>query len=121
MSGPDFVADTNIMIYFLEGDQRMAPFADYQFALSSITEIELLGWPAIDAEEISVIRSFLNECTVINLNSEVKETAISIKQSAKIKTPDAIIAATAMHLNLPLLTADKDFKKIESLDLLLLE
>ena len=38
-----------------------------------------------------------------------------------MKTADAIIAASAIYLNLPLVTADKGFKKIKELDLQLLE
>jgi len=35
--------------------------------------------------------------------------------------PDAIIAATAKCFELPLVTADKDFKKIEGVDIVLLD
>ena len=38
----------------------------------------------------------------------------------KIKLPDAIIAATAIHYNLPLLSADKGFKNISGLTLITL-
>ncbi len=36
-----------------------------------------------------------------------------------MKLPDAIIAATAIHLQIPLITADKDFEKVEELMLYL--
>ena len=35
--------------------------------------------------------------------------------------PDAIVAASALHLSLPLVTADKDFNRIAGLDLRLLK
>lgn len=38
-----------------------------------------------------------------------------------IKLPDAIIAATAIKNRVPLLTADKGFRQIAELDLILLE
>ena len=38
-----------------------------------------------------------------------------------MKLPDAVIAATALYLDIPILTADKDFAKIKNLDLLLLK
>ncbi|MBO5690919.1 MAG: PIN domain-containing protein, partial [Spirochaetaceae bacterium] len=38
----------------------------------------------------------------------------------KIKLPDAIVAATAISYNVPLLTADKEFNKIKGLNLCLL-
>ena len=43
------------------------------------------------------------------------------KQKYTIKTPDAIIAATAKSFNLPLVTADIDLKKIEDVDIVLLD
>ncbi len=36
-----------------------------------------------------------------------------------MKLPDAVIAATAIHLQLPLITADTDFEKIDNLMLYL--
>ena len=48
-------------------------------------------------------------------------TAISLKQKYSIKTPDAIIAATAKSFNLPLFTFDKDFKKIDDVEIVLLD
>ena len=51
----------------------------------------------------------------------IKKTTIGLKQKYTIKTADAIIAASAIYLNLPLVTADKSFKKIQEIDLQLLE
>jgi predicted nucleic acid-binding protein len=55
------------------------------------------------------------------LNDTIKEITISLKQKYAIKTPDAIIAATAKAFNLPLVTADKGFKKIDDVDIVLLD
>ena len=49
-----------------------------------------------------------------------KETAIALKQKYSIKTPDAIIAATAKCFGLPLVTADIGFKKISDVGIVLL-
>jgi predicted nucleic acid-binding protein len=38
-----------------------------------------------------------------------------------IKLPDAIIAATALYLDLPLLTFDSDFARVPGLKLFILE
>ena len=38
-----------------------------------------------------------------------------------MKLPDAIIAATAIKYNLPLVTSDSDFKKVSNLDLVLID
>jgi len=121
VNGPDLLLDTNVVIYFLEGDERLAPFASYTFAISTITEIELLGWVGISAPETDKIKGFIASCKLVELNWEVKQLSIGLKQKTKIKIPDAIIAASALHLNIPLITADKEFRKIEGIDLFLLE
>jgi predicted nucleic acid-binding protein len=52
---------------------------------------------------------------------QIKKIAIDLKQKYKLKLPDAIIAATAIHLELPFISSDADFKPIKELDLILLE
>jgi predicted nucleic acid-binding protein len=121
MNGPDLLLDTNIVIYFLEGDDRLSPFVSYNFAIPTITEIELLGWVGINQVEITKIKGFLAACEIVELNKEVKNLSIGLKQRSKLKTPDAIIAATALHLNIPLVTADRGFNKVEGIDLFLIE
>jgi len=63
----------------------------------------------------------LSDCIIIDINPSIKNTTIEIRQKHKVKLPDAIIAATANSLDLPLVTADKDFKTIEDLTLILFE
>jgi predicted nucleic acid-binding protein len=55
------------------------------------------------------------------LNNEIKAISIAAKQISKAKTPDAIVAATAIYLNLPLITADIGFNKIIDLNLILFQ
>jgi predicted nucleic acid-binding protein len=63
----------------------------------------------------------LGNCLVTDINEEIKEHAIQIRKNTKLPLPDCIIAATAIYLDIPLFTADKDFKKIKSLPLILFE
>ena len=122
MNGIDFFVDSNVLIYILEGHPEAMKIARHSFTLgiSIISEIELLGKRNIFQQEINAIRSLLNDCEIIALNDSIKEIAISLKQKYSIKTPDAIIAATARSFNLPLVTADKHFEKIEDVDIVLL-
>ena len=120
MSGNRFVADTNILIYILEGNKTVLPYVDEAFYVSIITEIELLGMKGISAYEISKTKQLLKSCRIIGLTAEIKEIAIMLKQKQLIKTPDVLIAATALFLDLPLLTADAGFRNIKSIDLVLL-
>jgi len=39
----DFLADTNFLIYIHEGNNTVEPFLEYDFGISFISEIELLG------------------------------------------------------------------------------
>ena len=45
----------------------------------------------------------------------------AIKQQHPIKLPDAIIAATAIYLDMPLLTFDRGFRNISNLKLIMLD
>ena len=121
MNGIDFLADTNFLIYLLEGRSEAAAFATYSFALSFVTEIELLGRYKLETNDELAIRDLLNDCVIIDLNTSVKQKAIALKQSRKIKLPDALIAATAQTFGLTLLTADTGFRTIPELDMVLLE
>ncbi|MHB2227148.1 PIN domain-containing protein [Calditrichota bacterium LG24] len=47
------------------------------------------------------------------MNSKIKEIAMDIRNKKRLKLPDAINAATALYLNIPLITADKEFDVLE--------
>jgi predicted nucleic acid-binding protein len=87
--------------------------------VSVITEIELLGYQEISIEDKNKIKYFLSECTIVALNNEIKNLCIDLKQISKIRTPDAIVAATSIYCEIPLITSDKGFEKIQNLDLFL--
>ena|ERR1700748_1624740 len=120
MNGFSFVADTNFLISVHEGKSIVESFLDNAPVISVISEIELLGWPKLNENEIIELRSLIDDCILIDLNSDIKRLAITIRQQIKIKTPDAIIAATARYLNLPLITSDKGFKNVPDLELILI-
>ncbi len=119
MNGNSIVLDTNIILYLLNGDEQLsAMLSGMELFVSVISEIELLGYNGIGEDDKLKIKFFLSECSIIFLDNEVKELSIKIKQKFKVKTPDAIIASTAILFNLPLITADKGFEKISDLDLI---
>lgn len=121
MNGIDFIADTNFVIYLLEGKEEVKVFEEYFYAISFITEIELLGNLNISKEEKLLIKKLLKNCAIFDLNDSIKDITIELKQQNKIKIPDAIIAATSLYLNIPLITADKYFGKINGLNAVILE
>ena len=122
MSGIEYLIDTNILIYILKGNPRVKYFAESEIlTISCITEMEILGQYQISESEKQIIGKALKHCHIIDIDSKIKQLAINIKQQNKMKLPDAIIAATAIKNNVALVTADKGFKKIPDLDLLLID
>ena len=111
-----YLIDTNIVIYYLEGEQAAVSFFRThrgQLAISSITWMETLSYP-FSADEELVVRSFLKEFRLIEVISPVMELTVGIRRKKKIKLPDAIIASSAIHNDLILVTRNiKDFKGIE--------
>ena len=123
VNGTDFLVDTNVLIYIMNGHPAVSRISNYSFSLgvSVISEIELLGKKNISQYDINVIRSLLDDCEIIDFNNTIKDIAISLRQKYSIKIPDAIVAATAKNFDLSLITADKDFQKIKDIDIILLD
>lgn len=124
MSGIDIHAfcDTNIAIYLLSGDENLADLLQGMDAkLSVISELELLSKPQITPVEVAKTKAFISQCTIIELSPAIKAEVIELRQKVKIKLPDAIIAASAITMGLPLITADRQFEKIPGLDTIMIK
>ncbi|MBK8549787.1 MAG: type II toxin-antitoxin system VapC family toxin [Ignavibacteria bacterium] len=123
MNGNRICADTNIILYLLSGKSFVISemLQGKEVYISFITELELLSYNNTTPEDLGKIKTFLNECIIIDVNSEIKLISIDIRMKYKLKIPDTIILATAKFLNLPLLTADKIFKKVSEYDIILFE
>jgi len=67
----------------------------------------------------SKIDSILSQCTITDINSGIKLSTINIRKQYATKLPDSIIAGTSLYLGIPLISADKGFNQIESIDLIL--
>jgi predicted nucleic acid-binding protein len=100
MSGNSLLLDTNIILYFLNGDKTLIPLLEERnLFVSIITEIELLGYSGFSDNELKQTEEFLEICTIINLDSDIKRRAISFRRNQRLKLPDAVILATANCLN----------------------
>src|SRR5580704_17645118 len=107
MNGNSFLLDTNIVLCLLSGDKTIASLInEKEVYVSFITEMELLSYNKLTHEEGKKIKSFLTDAFIIEMNVSIKEKAIQIRRENFIKLPDCIIAATAEHLQIPLLTSD---------------
>ncbi|MBC8173682.1 MAG: type II toxin-antitoxin system VapC family toxin [Chitinophagales bacterium] len=117
MSGNKFLIDTNIIIYILNGDVELSELLYLKdLYISFITELELLSLENISEKQKVGMELFINQCKVVDINEDIKSLVIFIRKQKKIKLPDSIIAATAKYLNIPLVTSDKSFAKIENFD-----
>ncbi|MEM9121112.1 MAG: type II toxin-antitoxin system VapC family toxin [Cyanobacteria bacterium P01_F01_bin.56] len=108
------VLDTNIVLYLL-GDRLAEPLPAGAYAVSVITEMELLSYPSLTAKSKKQIRTLLTQLQIVELNAEVKEAAIRLRQQHGLKLPDAIIAATTLTLEAVLLTNDMRLLKLSNL------
>jgi len=120
VSGNKILLDTNAFIYFFEGRRTITEIvvSTPEIYFSAISEIELLSATHLTTEETEQIKAFLRLCQRVELTTEVIEQTISIRQQYHFKIPDAIIAASALCLQIPLISADTDFQKVANLNLI---
>jgi predicted nucleic acid-binding protein len=119
MSGVNnILVDTNLIILGIGGDQSVRQLLENRtIFISVVTEIELLSIPFQNLADEKLMKDFISNCFIIELDNEVKRQTVLLRKKHKTKLPDAIIAASSMVKKLPLLTADKGFNKIADLNL----
>ena len=113
-----YLIDTNIISdYFsaslpARGLQFMDLIIDEIPNVSIISQIELLCWKT-DIVKEQQVKNFIADSIILNITPNVIAHCVSIRRNKKIKTPDAIIAATAMAYAYTLITNnEKDFANI---------
>lgn len=68
---------------------------------------------------ITPFKKFITDSSIFDITSDVITECMKIRKGKKIKTPDAIIAATAISLGYTLITRNEiDFKNIPGLKVL---
>lgn len=113
MSGERIVVDTSALVDYAKGVPEVAPHIEgAEVHISVITAIEFLAWPGMDEARLADARSFLSEYSSNDIGDFIRDHAAWIRRHHKLKTPDAIIAATAKHLKAPLITRDKGFQRV---------
>jgi hypothetical protein len=116
MSGGKLLLDTNVILYYLGGDLLLRDLMDGQeLYLSTISVIELLGYPGLTEAEQARIGVFLEDCHELPITPEVRDRCISIRRAHNLKIPDSLIAATALQADMPLVSADGVFERVEQL------
>jgi predicted nucleic acid-binding protein len=119
-----YLLDTNILIYYFNAEMDaktkniVSKIMRESFQLSVISKMEFLGFPFNEQEKFNAER-FLSNAQIKPLNDEIVSRVIVMRQNHRIKLPDAIIAATALHYNACLVTRNaKDFEKLSNISVL---
>lgn len=115
------LCDSNILIYAVDpADSICRKLINRpEMCISVVTRIEALGFPRFHLLEAEIQREL--ERTVrglpeLPLNDDIVDLAIQVRRKRSIRLGDSIIAATALHYSLPLLTRNvADFIRIEGL------
>ena len=109
-----YLLDTNIIIYYLNGDKIAIDFINNHInscAISVITYLEVLVYPYNEEEE-KIVRDFLGLFKIFNIDLNITNSAIQSYRKKKIKIADNLIGATAKYNNLTLVTRNTtDFKE----------
>lgn len=108
------VLDTNIVIYLQKGLLGEA-LPTGQYAISIITEMELLSFPGLNPSQKEWLDRFIADMNVIGIEHEVKRRAIEIRRDYRMRLPDAIIAASAIATDALLFTNDQRMTGIPNL------
>lgn len=112
------VLDTNILIYLAQpgGETLQAQIATTTPAASLISRVEALGFYRITAEERARLDKVFTWVEVLPVDDAVAEAAILLRRVRRMKLGDALIAATALLYDLPLVTRNEaDFKHVTGL------
>jgi len=76
----------------------------------------LFSLPTITPEEVAEANRVLLTLSIIPLDSQIARIGAQLRREYRLKTPDSIIAATALLTHSTVLTRNvKDFKKIAHL------
>lgn len=111
------VLDTNILIGYLSDDTAIVAYLDgartrgESFAISVVTEIELLASPALESGDELLIDRLLASLEIVGLHSTLARSAAALRRDVKLKLGDAVIAATAQARYATLVTRDRDLAR----------
>jgi PIN domain nuclease of toxin-antitoxin system len=120
---PDAVVDTHALVWYLEDSPRLGPAARQVFDacdrgevviyVPTICLVEIIYLqekgriPAeLKAELDAQLRAGTSGLILVGLTPEVAQAVADVPRAAVPDMPDRIIAATAVHLDLPLISRD---------------
>ncbi len=108
----DELFDTDVFIDHLRGARRLQPLYG-RLAYSAVTRCELFAGRHIDEE---VVRHLLAPFDEVPVDREVAERAGRIRRESGVRTPDALVAASALIEGCTLVTNNvKDYERVPGL------
>ncbi len=120
-SQTQFLIDTNILIYALDGEPVSLTFIEqniHHAAITPIIYIETVSYPFPSKEDEAAVRSLLEKMPLFPIDHDVMEQAIQNHRAHRIKLPDNLIAATAQVHKLTLVTRNlRDFQALDNVKL----
>jgi predicted nucleic acid-binding protein len=117
MSGNDILLDTNVLIYLSQGrlDTRLLIEENKRYFVSLITAMELLSYRFDSEDEEALVRQILSLFEIIEVTLPLSSLVAQLRRTQPLKLPDAIIAATAHHHDLTLITNDQQLLKLDAI------
>lgn len=119
-----YTLDTNAIIYYLGRDAHAVAMLDEIFDqraplyVSTVSVVELFSRPSMSRIEQDGIEELLESLFVIPVDRDLALSAGEIRRHYRLKTPDRIIAATALHTRTALVTRNiRDFQRVAALSL----
>ena len=129
----DIVIDTQIAVWYFEDFGRLSKLAESRLEeavkngetiyISAITIVEIIYLVEKGRLTQPMLTRLVNELGMPNrsfltqsLTADIAETLADIPRSTVPDMPDRIIAATALHLGLPLITSDGSIQKLTNIE-----
>jgi tRNA(fMet)-specific endonuclease VapC len=120
MNGSRQLLDTNAIIALLQGNQQLLTYTRNAswIGISIISQIEFVCFPRLTVGDRELFEQFNSRIEIIGLSTvdrPLLDQIVSIRQSSRVKLPDAIVAATAISQGAVLVTADRQLQSIPNL------
>lgn len=111
MATADLLVDTDVLVDHLRGMRRLSTDAE-KVAVSVVTRCELFA----GRDESERLRRLLWPMIELPVDAAIAELAGVTRRRAGIATPDALIAATALVHDFPVMTRNRShFDRVEGL------
>lgn len=120
--------DTAPIVYCLEDHAKLGPRfqplfeahrnGEIRFAVTTITLAEVMTGPLQTNDEALArrYRAVLESWQIVDLDSDIAESAARLRASLRLRLPDAIQAASALAINAEaLVTHDRSFTRVKTL------